>query len=54
MNMGKRKDDKNRAAQLYGRNRTIDVSNKRSVEVIEFEVIRRNTEFTEGPYIHQI
>jgi hypothetical protein len=44
MNMGKRKDDKNRAAQLYGRNRTIDVSNKRSVEVIEFEVIRRNTE----------
>lgn len=29
---------------MYGRNRTIDVSKKRSVEVIEFESLRRNTE----------
>lgn len=44
MIMGNQKADKKRAEQLYGSNRTIDVSEKCTVEVIEFEDLRRNTE----------
>lgn len=42
--MKKVEEDKRRAAQLYGSNRTIDVSEKSSVEIIEFEQKRRNEE----------
>lgn len=42
--MKKMKEDERRAAQLYGSNRTIDVSEKSSVEIIEFEQKRRNEE----------
>lgn len=42
--MDKRKADAKRAEQLYGSNRVIDVSEKCSVEIIEFEGDRRDIE----------
>ena len=44
MIMEYQKDEKKRAAQLYGDNRTVDVSERRSVEVIEFEYRNSDTE----------
>lgn len=42
--MNNRKADAKRAEQLYGSNRVIDVSERCSVEVIEFEGDRRDVE----------
>lgn len=42
--MDKRKADAKRAEQLYGSNRVIDVSERCSVEIIEFEGDRRDVE----------
>lgn len=42
--MNNRKADAKRAEQLYGSNRVIDVSERCSVEVIEFEDDRRDVE----------
>lgn len=36
--------DQKRAEQLFGSNRTIDVSDKRFLEVVEFEDVRRDIE----------
>lgn len=42
--MGNQKADEKRAEQLYGSNRTVDVSDKRSVEIVKFEHVRRDAE----------
>ena len=44
MIMEYQKAEKNRAAQLYGNNRTVDMSERKSVEVIEFKHENSGTE----------